>query len=127
MKQLYDHPRYVLEELIHSIVDAAPVRNGSEKEIRRLYDTATQHCRALKAAKADSFKTLLTVILQQKLDEKTWLKWAEFNSDNDNVPLCMELRPPCEAARECVLYQAQTNLRIGSRGVGKAILCYIHR
>ena len=44
-----------------------------------------------KAAKADSFEALLTVILQQKLDEKTRLKWAEFNSDSDNVPPCTEL------------------------------------
>ena len=41
-----------------------------KKEIHRLYDAATQHYRALKAAKADSFQTLLTVILQQKLDER---------------------------------------------------------
>ena len=33
---------------------------------------------------------LLTVIMQQKLDEKTQLKWAEFNSDSDNVPQCTE-------------------------------------
>ena len=72
-------------------MDAAPVKNGSEKEIRPLYDAATQHSRALKAAKADSFETLLTVILQQKLDENTRLKWAEFNSDSDNVRPCTEI------------------------------------
>ena len=91
LKERYDRPRYVLEEHIRSIVDAAPVKNGSEKEIRRLCDAATQHYRALKAAKADSFETLLTVILQQKLDEKTRLKWAEFNSESDNVPPCTEI------------------------------------
>ena len=45
---------------------------------------------ALKEAKADSFETLLTVILQQKLDEKTRLRWAEFNSEGDNVASCTE-------------------------------------
>ena len=30
-----------------SIVDAVPVKNGSDKEIRRLYNGATQHYRAL--------------------------------------------------------------------------------
>ena len=59
-----------------------------EKESCHLYDAATQHYRALKSAKADSFETLLTVILPLKLDEKTWLKWAEFNSDSDHVPSC---------------------------------------
>ena len=71
-------------------MDALPVKNGSEKEICRLYDAATLHYRALKAAKADLFETLLTVILQQKLDEKTRLKWAEFNSNSNNVPSSME-------------------------------------
>ena len=78
LKERYDCPHYVLEEHIHSIlhvlVDATPVKNDSEKEIHRLYDAATQHYHAMKAAKADSFKMLLTVILQQKLDEKTRLK-----------------------------------------------------
>ena len=78
LKERYDRPRLVQEEHIHSIVDAVPVKNGSDKELRRLYDAATQHYRALKAAKSDSFDTVLTVILQQKLDEKSRLKWAEL-------------------------------------------------
>ena len=72
-------------------MDAVPVKNGSDKELRRLYDAATQHYRALKAAKSDSFDTVLTVILQQKLDEKTRLKWAEFSSEHESVPPCTEL------------------------------------
>ena len=89
LRERYDRPRLVQEEHIRSIVDVVPVKNGSDKELRHLYDAATQHYRALKAAKADWFATLLTVILQQKLDKKTWLKWAEFNSDSENVP-CTE-------------------------------------
>ena len=60
-------------------------------ELRRLYDAATKHYRALKAAKSDSFDTVLTVILQQKLDEKTRLKWAEFSCEHESVPPCTEL------------------------------------
>ena len=44
-------------------------KSGNDKELRRLYDAAIQHYRALNAAKADSFEILLTMILQQKLDE----------------------------------------------------------
>ena len=91
LMERYDRPRLVQEEHIRNIVDAAPVKNGSEKELRRLYDVATQHYRALKAAKQDSFDTVLTVILQQKLDEKTRLKWAEFSNDKELVPPCTEL------------------------------------
>ena len=79
LKERYDRPRLVQEEHIRSIVNAVPVKNESDKELRRLYDAATQHYRALKAAKSDSFDTVLTVILQQKLDEKTRLKWEEFS------------------------------------------------
>ena len=82
LKERYDPPRLVHEEHIRSIVDAVPVKNGSNKELRRLCDAATQHYRVLKAAKNDSFDRVLTVILQQKLDEKTWLKWAEFSNDS---------------------------------------------
>ena len=67
LKERYDRPRLVQEEHIRRIVDAVPVKNGNDKELRRLYDIATQHYRALKAAKQDSFDTVLTVILQQKL------------------------------------------------------------
>ena len=102
LQERYDRPRLVQEEHIRSIVDAAPVKNGSDKELRRLYDCAIQHYRALKAAKQDSFDTVLTVILQQKLDEKTRLKWAEFNDDKEGVPLCTEflkiLRPSSETS-----------------------------
>ena len=91
LKEWYNRPRYVLKEHIRCVVGAAPVKNGSEKEIRRLCDAATQHYCALKAAKADSFETLLTVILQQKLDEKTRLKWLEFNSDSDSGPPCTKI------------------------------------
>ena len=67
------------------------MKNGSDKELRRLYDVVTQLYQALKAAKSDSFDTIVTVILQQKLDDKTWLKWAEFSSDHVSVPPCTEL------------------------------------
>ena len=63
LRERYDRPRLVQEEHIRSIVDTLPVKNSSDKEIRCLHDAATQHYRALKAAKADSFDALLTVIL----------------------------------------------------------------
>ena len=71
-------------------MDVLPVKNSTDKKIHRHYDAATQHYRTLKAAKVDSFEALLTVILQQKLDEKTPSKWVEFNNGSDNVPLSTE-------------------------------------
>ena len=87
LKERYDRPRLVQEEHIRSIMDTVPVKNGNDKELPSLYDAATQHYRALNAAKSDSFDTVLTVILEQK---KTRLKWAEFSSDNESVAPCTE-------------------------------------
>ena len=87
----YDRSRLVQEEHMCSIVDAVLVRYGSDKELCHLYDAVTQDYQALKVRKNNSFEMLLIVILEKKLDEKTLLKWAEFNSDSENVPRCTEL------------------------------------
>ena len=83
LKEQYNQSQLVQEEHIRSIVDAVPVKNSSDKELRHLYDASTQHYRELKATKNASFDTVLTVILQQKLEEKTGLKWEEFSNDSD--------------------------------------------
>ena len=90
LKEWYDPPHIVQEKHIHSTADAIPVKNGSNKELCHPYDAVMQYYRALKAAKNDSFETVLTVTLQQKPDKKTRLKWAGFNSDCKNVPLWTE-------------------------------------
>ena len=73
------------EKHIHNIMDAVPVKNGSDTELCHLYDIAIQHYRALKAANNYSFDT---VLLQQKLDDKTQLKWVEYSNDSKRVPWC---------------------------------------
>ena len=78
LNEQYDCPRLVQEEHIRSMVDAVPIKNGSDKELRRFYDAAIQHYPVLKAAKNNSFETVLTMIRQQKLNEKTWLKWVDY-------------------------------------------------
>ena len=91
LMERYNRPWLVQEEHIPSIVNAVPVvKNDSDKELHCLYHAATQHYQVLKAVKNDSFDTVFTVILQQKLYEKTQLKWAEFSSNDENVPLCTE-------------------------------------
>ena len=59
LKERYYRPRLVQEDHIRSIADSVPERNGSDKELRRLYDAATQYYRALKAAKNDSLEQSL--------------------------------------------------------------------
>ena len=66
-------------------------RTEARRSFACLYDVATQHYRALKAVKSDSFNTVLTVILQQNLYNKTRLNWAEFSIEHESVPPCTEL------------------------------------
>ena len=73
-KECYHRPRLVQDEHIPSICGCGLVKNSSDKELRHVYDAVTQHYRVIKTAKNDLFEMVLTVILQQKLDEKTWLK-----------------------------------------------------
>ena len=60
------------------------MKNSSDQELHCLYDAALQHYQALKAANNNSFGMVLTVILQQKLDEKTQLKWVEYTNDSES-------------------------------------------
>ena len=60
LKERHNRLRLIQEEDIHSIVDTVPVKNGSDKERPHLCDAVTQQYRALKAAKSDSFDTVLT-------------------------------------------------------------------
>ena len=43
LKEQYDQPWLVHEEHVRNIVDAVPVKNSSDKELRRLYDATIQH------------------------------------------------------------------------------------
>ena len=43
LKEQYDRPQIVQEELILRITDAVHIKNGSDKELHSLYDAATQH------------------------------------------------------------------------------------
>lgn len=111
LKEHYDQPRLEQEEHICSIVYVVPVKSSSGKEVCRLYVAATQHYEVLKAAKNNSFEAVLTVILQQKRDENTQLKWTEFNNDSKNVPPFTEISKipwsPCKTFWECLSYGTQ--------------------
>ena len=63
---------------------------GSNKKLRCLYDACDTTLSSAKITKDDLLETLMTVILQQKLDSKTWLNRVEFNNDSEIFPLCTE-------------------------------------
>ena len=61
-----------------------------KEAIKCLYDVAIQHYWALKAAYNDLFDTVLTVLLHQKLDNETQLKWVEYSNNSERVQACTE-------------------------------------
>ena len=74
-----------------SIVDAVPVKNGSDKEIRHLYNGATQHYQALHVNPCSKNLFILNTAdsdTAAEIGSKTRLKWAKFNSDSTNIPPC---------------------------------------
>ena len=87
LKDLYNHLHLVQEEHICSIVNAGLVKNSCDKEL--LLPVTQQHW-ALKAAKNDSSNGA-DCDTAAETGRKTWLNWAEFNCDCENVSLCIEL------------------------------------
>ena len=64
---------------------------NSGKEIRRIYDVVTQHARALKADKQDSFDTLLTIIKEAKMENTLKLDWMKYSNEYKLTPPYSEL------------------------------------
>ena len=75
LKEHYDRPRLAHAEHIRSIVDVAGRGSCTEQQWQgaspSLWCCNTVLLSAYKAARTDPLETLLTVILQQKLDENT--------------------------------------------------------
>ena len=49
LKACYDRPRLIHQIHVRMILEATPLRDGTDKELHRLYDVVQQHLRALKA------------------------------------------------------------------------------
>ena len=56
LKARYDRPRLIYRTHVRKIMDGPSLREGSGKELRRLYDTILQHIRALKTMDGDSWR-----------------------------------------------------------------------
>ena len=57
----------------------------------RLKTTCSQHIRASKAFDAYDIDMVLTIVMEQKLDEVTKLKWMEYSNDSKTTPPYSEL------------------------------------
>ena len=86
LKSQYDRPRLIHQTHVRMILDAPPLKEGSGKELRRLYDTVQQHLRALKAMEHEPSGPFITSVLELKLDVNTMFEWQRHSQDDTDVP-----------------------------------------
>ena len=76
----YDRPRLIHKPHVQSILQAPPLNANNSRELRKLYDLRNQHIWARKASDDYGIDTLLTSVMELKLDEVTKPKWMEFSN-----------------------------------------------
>ena len=86
LKARYDRPRLIHQTHVRMILEAAPLKEGTGRELRRLYDTVQQHLRALKAMDYEPSGPFITSILELKLDTNTMFEWQKHSQDSTDVP-----------------------------------------
>ena len=91
LKARYDHPCLVHQAHVRSIVDAPSLKEGSGRELRRLYDTVQQHLRALKSMDCEPSGQFVTSLLELKLDATTMFEWQRASKEQSEVPHYSEL------------------------------------
>ena len=68
-----------------AILDAPSSKDGNSKELRLLYNVAKQYLCALKVMKYETFDSLVTLILELKLDQATMFKWQRHTQSSKTV------------------------------------------
>lgn len=86
LKSRYDCPRLIHQIHVKKIVEIAPLKEGSGKELRYLHDTAQQHLRALKAMGQEPSGSFITSLLELKLDQNTMFEWQKCSQESSEVP-----------------------------------------
>ena len=86
LRSRYDRPRLIHQTHVRRIIEIAPLKEGSGKELRRLHDVAQQHLRALKAMKHEPSGPFITSLLELKLDSGTMFEWQKFSQRFTDVP-----------------------------------------
>ena len=91
LKVHYDRPQLIHQTHVRMILEATPLRDGTGKELRRLYDVVQQHLQALKAMEYQPSGSFITSVLELKLDTNTMFEWQKYSQDSVDVPLYQRL------------------------------------
>ena len=86
LKSRYGRPRLIYQTHVKKIVEIAHLKEGSEKELHYLHDTAQQHLRALKAMRQEPSGSFITSLLELKLDQNTMFEWQKCSQESSEVP-----------------------------------------
>ena len=87
LKARYDRPRLIHQTHARMILEAPPLKDGSGKELRQLYDTVQQHIRAMDY---DPSGTFITSVLELRLDVNTMFEWQKHSQDATHYQKLLE-------------------------------------
>ena len=91
LKACYDRPRLIHQTHVRMILEAASLKEGTGKELRRLHDTVQQHLQALKAMDYEPSGPFITSVLELKLDTTTMFEWQKLSQEYPKVPHYQDL------------------------------------
>ena len=87
LPERYNQPQLIHLAHVCAILEAAPLKEGSAKELRLLHDTLNQHLRALKAMEHDCFETFITAAAELKFNQVAMCERQKFSCECESVPL----------------------------------------
>ena len=85
LKARYHHP-WLIQAHVKAILEVAPLKNGTGRELRKLHDTVQQHLPALKSMGYEPSDPFVTSTLELKLDQGTMYKWQKHSQKSPGVP-----------------------------------------
>ena len=89
----YDRPRLIHQPHVKTILDAALLKEGTGKDIRKLHDTVLQHLHvcASKSMGYEPSGPFITSALELKLDQTTMFAWQKHSQKFEGVPHYQDL------------------------------------
>ena len=71
---------------MQAILQISIIQEGNGKELRHLYDVATQHLCALRSMEYEPSGAFVTSALELKLDSVMMFMWQKHTQDANQVP-----------------------------------------
>ena len=86
-----NRPRLIHQAHICAILEAAPLKDGHGRQLRKLHNVANQHLRALRTMEYDPSGPFITSLLELKLDQSMVFEWQRLSQNTKEVPHYLEL------------------------------------